>query len=293
MLGVDVGGTSIKAGVVQEGRVLDSLSMPTPMGAAGVVGAVAELFRELVAGRDGGGRVAAAGVVVPGIVDERAGRGVLSENLRWRDVPLQRMLQAVMDVPVAFGHDVRAGALAEYDALEGPRPGVMLFVPIGTGIAAATVIQGEILVAGGFAGEIGHAPVGFGPRCGCGAIGCLEAVASARAIATRYSDLSGARVTSAAQVIERLTCDEIARSVWDDALEGLATALSWSSALSAPDVVVLGGGLARSGGTLIDSLRSRLEDRLSVPKVPELRQARLGDRSAIHGAALLAEDLLA
>lgn len=291
VIGVDVGGTSIKAGIVRSGELMMSQSVPTPLGAEPVVAAAAAVVTELIS-RAGDQQVPrAAGVVVPGIVDERTGIAVRSENLHWRDAPLGRMLQDALEIPVAFGHDVRAGALAEHRALEGPPVEVMTFMPIGTGIAAATIIRGEMLTGGGLAGEVGHAPIGSSAACSCGGLGCLEAVASARAIAARYSELSGVRVDSAAQVISRQGKDEHARAVWEDALEALAAALSWTAAVLAPEVVVLGGGLAKAEAALLDPLSQKLKQRLHVPRIPELRTARLGDRSALYGASLMAEEL--
>lgn len=292
VLGIDVGGTSIKAGLVRSGQLVTTLSVPTPLGAERVVAAVKEVAGQLISSAPDQPGPRAAGVVVPGIVDERTGRGVHSGNLQWRDAPLHQMLQDALQLPVAFGHDVRAGALAEHHALEGLTPEVMTFLPIGTGIAAATIIRGEILVSGGYAGEVGHAPVGIDSACTCAGTGCLEAVASARAIAVRYSELSGTQVDSAAQVLDRLSDDEHAYRVWEDALEALAMTLSWTAALLAPEVVVIGGGLAKADGVLLDPLRRKLQQRLHVPRVPELRTARLGDRSALYGAALMAEELI-
>lgn len=291
VLGVDVGGTSIKAGVVRSGQLMTTLSVPSPRGAEAVVAAVAGVARDLSTRVGDWNAPRAAGVVVPGIVDERTGCGVHSENLKWKNVPLRQMLQDALEIPVAFGHDVRAGALAEYYALEGPPVEVMTFMPIGTGIACATIVGGELLASGGFAGEVGHAPVGNSTACTCGGRGCLESVASARAVAARYSELSGMRVDSAAQVIDRLGNDEHAQTVWEDALEALATALSWTASVLAPEVIVIGGGLAKAEAALLEPLGQKLQQRLHVPRIPELRPARLGDLSALYGASLMAEEL--
>jgi glucokinase len=126
-------------------------------------------------------------VAVPGIVDEAAGLAVFSQNLGWRDAPLRDMIAERTGLPTAFGHDVRTGALAEARLGAGRGCGDSLFLTIGTGISAALLLDGRPYSAHGYAGEIGHVDVGRSEPCACGATGCLEAIASAAAIARRHS----------------------------------------------------------------------------------------------------------
>ncbi|WP_237047878.1 ROK family protein [Lentzea guizhouensis] len=152
LIGVDVGGTATKAVLTTDGgAVLKMRTVPSPPpgpdAALAVVESVRALVREL-----GGDR---AGVVVPGIVDERRGVGVFSENLGWRDVPFARLLGDALDVPVAFGHDVRAGALAESRLGAGTAARSMVFLPIGTGVSAAAVVDGALLDLGGWQARSG------------------------------------------------------------------------------------------------------------------------------------------
>ncbi|MEV0375969.1 ROK family protein [Streptomyces sp. NPDC050636] len=157
VLAIDVGGTRMKGAVVDAAtRVVHEQTRPTPRagGPDAVVDAVAAFAEELA--ELGGEAVAAAGVVVPGIVDEDTGMAVLSANLGWQGLPLRAVLDARLAMPLAFGQDVRAGGLAEarMGAARGARNA--LFVPVGTGIAAALVLDGRPVSSGGFAGEIGH-----------------------------------------------------------------------------------------------------------------------------------------
>ena len=200
LLAVDVGGTDIKSALLSADAaepsalsVLTRLRRPTPRGAdgdataLGIVRTVADLVTELGAQSPTGG-IDAVGVVVPGVVD--AGVGVFSANLGWRNFPFAVALGEAIDLPVVFGHDVASCGLAEHrmGAAAGCRNAVVM--PIGTGIAAALIIDGELRTGGGYAGEVGHVDIGHGEPCGCGARGCLEAIASTGAIARRY----GARV---------------------------------------------------------------------------------------------------
>lgn len=294
--GVDVGGSEIKALLVDRAGVVSARYRgPTPPAgprvAERVVEAVARAVAEL-----GDDRATPVGVVVPGLVDEATGVAVSSTNLGWRDVPMAQLAERALGRPVAFGHDVRAGALAElrFGALSG-RSGAVdaAFVPIGTGVAAALVLGGRLHAAGGLAGEIGHVDVGHGEPCVCGHTGCLEAVASAAAIARRYEARTG-RPAGSGQVARLVAAgDPEAVAVWDDAIAGLVIALRWLAAVVAPEVIVIGGGLAQAGPVLLDPLQARLDAALTYQRRPRLVPARLGADAGALGAALLAADLAA
>lgn len=301
VVAVDVGGTETKAALVNGGpgaaTVLAERRRPTPRlddgaaTAAAVVDSVIDLAAEL--GDLAEGPVEALGVVVPGVVDEERGVGVLSANLGWRDVPFHRLLAERTALPVAFGHDVRAGGLAELrlGAARGSTDAV--FLPIGTGIAAALIMGGRVQSGGGYAGEIGHVDIGHGEPCGCGQRGCLERVASSAAVARRYAARTGRRVRGAVDVAEAVRAgDPDAVLVWDEAVDALARALLLTSTLLGPEIVVLGGGLALAGDLLTAPLGRRLTDLISFQRRPELRLAELGDAAGCLGAALLAVDLL-
>lgn len=295
---VDLGGSCLKGALVDTDGALvaeQRAATPAAAGPGAVVQALVRFAAALIEqGRQRGGSVAAAGVVVPGIVDEDRGVAVLSANLGWRDLPLRSLLAARLGLPVAFGHDVRAGGLAE--ARVGAARGAQdaLFVPVGTGIAAAVLISGRPVVAGGYAGELGHVVVDpAGPPCACGARGCLETIASAAAIARRYAERTGRAVDGAAEVARRVAAGEgAARTVWDEAVEALAHALATCTSLLAPEVIVVGGGLAESGELLLAPLRRALEARLSFHRRPRVVRSRLGDTAACRGAALLALEAL-
>ena len=283
VVGVDVGGTEIKAALVdRDATALAERTIPTPRdGADRILDAIAALVGEL---RDD--RVTAVGLAVPGVVDERRGLAVWSENLSWTDVPMTAEITARCGLPAVLGHDVRAGALAE--ARAGAARGLedVVFLAIGTGIAAGIILGGRLHAGGGYAGEIGHTYAGHDEPCACGGRGCLEAIASAAAIARRYSARSGRTVDRAAEVLQAR--DEHARAVWDEALDALAGALAWVASVLAPDAVVIGGGLSRAGDALLGPLEQRTRARLTFQRMPRLVPAALGDRAGCIGAALLA-----
>ena len=296
VVALDVGGTTMKGAIVgPDGTACGQLrrSTPSAQGPYSVVDAVgATLDLLLENARQRGLEIAAAGVVVPGIVDDERGVAVFSANLGWRDLPLRALLEARTGLRVRFGHDVRAGALAEatFGAARGERD--VLFVPVGAGVAGAALVDGRLLVAGGYAGEIGHISVdSAGDPCSCGGRGCVETTASANAIARRYAMRAGRPVTDAAEVAALVReGDPDAVYVWRHAVAALAEGLAAAVALLAPQLVVIGGGLAGSGDLLLrplaDSLRARLSSRAA--RMPRLVRAALGDQAGCLGAALLA-----
>jgi glucokinase len=293
---LDVGGTAMKGALVgPDDATRCPLRRPTPsrQGPEVVVDAVGGALRELLEdARRQRLEVAAAGVVVPGIIDEARGVAVFSANLGWRDLPLRALLEARTGLPVGLGHDVRAGALAEATLGAARGEADVLFVPVGAGIAAAAIVDGRLLVAGGYAGELGHLQVDpDGEPCGCGGRGCLETVASGAALARRYAARAGRPAAGAAAVAERVRAgDPDAEAVWADAVAALAQGLAAAVALLGSRLVVVGGGLAGAGDLLLRPLTEQLLARLSPgsTRVPRLVLAALGDQAGCLGAALLA-----
>jgi glucokinase len=296
----DVGGTGIKAGLVDAaGRVSHAVTAPTPVvpgdgdaTAKAVLDRVTGLIGELAArgAETGRGEPAGVGVIVPGLVDTATGTARYAENLGWQDVPFVDRLAEETGLPVAFDHDVRAAGAAEqrFGAGRGFRD--VAFVPIGTGISAALVLDGRPYAGGGWAGEIGHIDVGSGLPCPCGATGCLETVASAASIARRYSERSGREVGGALDVAARLgSGDPDARAVWDEAVDALAFVLAVTAGVAAPELIIVGGGLSGAGDVLLAPLRRKVAARVTPPqRQPELVPAALGEQAGLLGAALLA-----
>ncbi|MGW4489352.1 ROK family protein [Amycolatopsis sp. NPDC004368] len=273
VLGVDVGGTTVKARVTAgDGAVLAQWREPTPTGDPG---ALAGLVRRAT----GWYPVDAVGLVVPGIVDERAGVCLRAVNLDWHDVPVRDLVSASLDVPLAFGQDVRAGALAEVRT--GAAAGAVepvLFAAVGTGLAGALVVDGRVLDSP-WAGEIGQVLVAGGRR--------VEEIASASALAR----VAGA--PDALTVAERVRAgDSAAVAAWRACVEALAESIAWTTAAVGCATVILGGGLAESGALLLEPLAREVTARLGVLRAPALRRAHHGDTAAVIGATLLAQDLL-
>lgn len=291
VLAFDVGGTDIKSALFDaSGAALGLRRTSTPPAGPDMptrlVTRLYDLAEELKA-QHPEITPEAVGLVVPGIVDAEAGIGVFASNLGWRNAPLRDLMTEAFHLPVAFDHDVRSASWAEH-VLGGARTySNAVVLVIGTGIAGALLVNGQPYTAGGYAGEIGHSPIADGPECACGARGCLETIASAGAIARRYSEATGIEVEGAKEVIALASSgDVVATRVWNEALDGLTMAIAQLAAVVAPEAVVIGGGLSRAGGALFDELRRRLTDRLSFHRIPELVPAELLGNAGILGAAL-------
>lgn len=292
VIAVDVGGTGIKAALCDadspELAPVAELIRPTPVadGVPAVVEAIATLIDELGADQDSSVGV---GVILPGAVEAEGGVARYSANIGWRDLPIRDLLAARTGRPVAIEHDVRAAGLAEAERGAAADQTDALFVAIGTGIAAASIVAGRIVPgAGALAGEIGHVPAfPDGIRCACGQRGCTEAYASAAALARRYQQATG-RAAPAEQVIARAAAgDPAAITVYGQAVTALARTLLYCTMLTDPALIVLGGGLAQAGDTLLQPLRDQLAAGLTWRQPPPLAIARFGARAGQVGAGLI------
>ncbi|MGH8962509.1 MAG: ROK family protein [Jatrophihabitantaceae bacterium] len=286
VIGIDVGGTSIKAArFAADGTLEEQLALATPRDGSDIADAVRTVAVKLTTAD-----LAAAGVAVPGLVDPETGAVRYSANLGWRDVPLRALVSADLGVPVAVGHDVTAAALAESEQ----RDRDLFYVALGTGIGGALVQQGTAVRGSlGMVAEIGHIPVyPDGETCTCGQRGCLECYSSAAGLARRYAAASGTTGSTAADLTTRLAADPIAAQVWQDATRALGLALATVALLLDPALVVLGGGLADAGQDLLQPVRAELSARLAWRRAPPLELAALGPAAGVRGAALLARRLI-
>ncbi|MDN3023425.1 ROK family protein [Streptomyces sp. S.PB5] len=301
VIALDVGGTGMKAALVgASGELLHQARRATgrERGPDAVVEGILDFAAELRAygARHLGEPASAAGVAVPGIVDAEHGIAAYAANLGWRDVPLRALLTDRLDgLPVALGHDVRTGGLAEGRIGAGQGADRFLFVPLGTGIAGAIGIAGRVEAgAHGIAGEIGHIVVRPGGiPCPCGQQGCLERYASAAAVSEAWAAVCGDPDADAADCAKAVESgDQRAAQVWQAAIETLADGLITALTLLDPRIVIIGGGLAEAGETLFTPLRDAVRQRVTFQKPPTIVPAALGDTAGCLGAGLLAWDLL-
>lgn len=241
------------------------------------------------------------GIVVPGIIESSTGTVKAAPNVGWYDVPLQAQLTALTGLPGAVGHDVRSGGLAEWRRGAGQGVDNLLFLPLGTGIAGAMVVDGRMLDADGYAGEIGHIRVRAAEElnCACGQVGCLETVASASGVARSY-----ARLSSAAGGLPQLPADASrvadlarsgdapARAAFAIAADALTEALTVYLTLLGPELVVIGGGLSGAADLFVPQTEQGIRSRVAFQRVPRLMTALLGADAGVIGAGLVGWDHL-
>jgi glucokinase len=293
VVAVDVGGTEIKSALVDSDfNVIATTTAPTPKAdstGAETVKTIAAIVVEFAQQQT----IAAVGLVVPGALDEPAGTSRWSGNLQWNNLPIRDLLHAAINIPVAFSHDVRTAAVAEMrnGAAKGARNAI--FIPVGTGIAAALIIDGEIRSAEGFAGEIGHIDVNGKYPCVCGKTGCLEAASSTLAISKAYEAQSGKGGTTTEEIYQFVIAgDAVATNVWNDATSAMARACETLITILAPEVIVFGGGLSNAGETFLKPIRDYLDSTLTFQRKPRLEIAHYGAKAGTIGCAMLAFDLV-
>ncbi|MBF0940731.1 MAG: ROK family protein [Schaalia georgiae] len=282
---MDIGGTTVKSVLVgQDGSVLTAAGpCATPVGdVPALVGTVVGLVRDLDAGRG-----LPVGVCVPGIVDEAHGVGVLSANLGWRGAPLRRLLSDALGSPIALGHDVRCGALAE--SLWGVGEADMLYVAIGTGIASALIIDSRPCPAPAWAGEIGQIvvedPDSPGRRTP------LEQIASASAIARRAAEAGMIGPGAGAREAEERAQEPDggpAAMVFASAMSLLGAQLGIVRHQVGDVPLVIGGGLSKGGPLVYDNLVRGAASVTGRMPLPRIVPAALGPASQALGAAALA-----
>jgi glucokinase len=315
-VGLDVGGTSMKAGVVDDiGSSLGHVSLPTEAHRGQDFGLerMCETIRQAVAAagltmRD----IAAIGVATPGTMDIPAGIILDPPNLKpWRNVPVRDHIHKVFQLPTAFQNDANAAALGEFWAGVGKDAHSLVLFTLGTGIGCG-IIVGDLVVEGehSHGAEVGHMKIEMtNPRqCGCGRWGCLEAYASATAVVKRAADAMSypgvkSKLTACLKKVEGLT----ARDVFDVAAEGdpvaekLVEDTAYYLAVGAmnmmhtidPDMIVFGGGMIAAGEAFLQRIRKFVKE-LAFP-VPAAKTivcyAQLGADAGFIGAAACGRQL--
>jgi len=263
-IGLDIGATKTLGVLVDaEGRVLEQVREATEPGPDGVVRTAELVVQHLSAATDGA-LPTSVGLGIPGLVDLERGAVKHAVNLGvdgdW--VPLRAELEARLGVPVAVENDVNVATLGAV-ALSGIRD--LVYLSIGTGLAAGLVLDGTLRRgATGAAGEIGHVPVDpLGAVCQCGQRGCLETVASGRALAEAWPSAPDAQSGPPAQALFAAAAagDQRAVEVRDRFAAGVADAVRTLCLTVDPATIVLGGGVSHLGAPLVaavsDALRAQ------------------------------------
>ena len=302
VLGIDVGGTSIKAGLfTPEGELLEERKIPTPaLVDAAAYATVTEGLGKILAAHDAtAADVIACGLDVPGPVADDGTVGLLA-NIKLDPEGFVGALAAEFpNASIAFVNDANAAALGEMWA--GVAQGVSSYVLIalGTGVGAGVVVGGR-LIAGSFGagGEIGHITLNRDETrtCGCGRRGCLEQYASAQGIVRLYLEECERRgvtpvhvehATDTLSVFRALAGgDECAKLAVDKMCDYLALAMSQISCIVDPEMYLIGGGVAGAFATFAPELREKFAEYALKPcKEARIEAASLGNQAAMYGCA--------
>jgi glucokinase len=297
ILCVDIGGTKIAAGLADpDGALVYTAKRPTPVdaGAEGVWATVAAMIADAVGAADGA--VAAAGIASSGPVDLSSGTVSPINIPAWRGFPLRdRVAAALPGVPVQLGGDGVCMALGEHWRGAGRDVRFLLGMVVSTGVGGGLVLDGAPYAGRtGNAGHVGHVVVEqHGEVCTCGGRGCVETVASgpwmarwARANGWSAQPGAGARELADAAA----TGDPVAKRAFRRGAGALAAMIASVAAVCDLDLVVVGGGVAKSGPLLFDPLREAVTEYARLDFVAGLRvvPAQLGGEAGLIGAARLA-----
>ncbi|MET3291815.1 UNVERIFIED_CONTAM: glucokinase [Brevibacillus sp. OAP136] len=311
MVGIDIGGTSIKMGLLTpSGSMVGKLEQPTlvELGADSVIQRTAEMVELLLQRSDvAKQQLAGIGIGVPGPIDADSGVVHQAVNLHWQRTELRTKMEALTGVRVFVENDANAAALGEMWQGAGTGATNLVMITLGTGVGGGIIVNGAITHGiNGVAGEIGHITVDptHGPLCNCGKRGCLENYASATGIirAGREAAENGQSYVLADILSEhnKLTAKDVidaakagdpgATSVIDQAAYYLGLAFSHLIVLLNPAKIVVGGGVSASGPFLFDKIREVCQRFVPFPQAfasCDILPATLGNDAGIIGAAWL------
>ncbi|MGW0229146.1 ROK family glucokinase [Actinopolymorpha singaporensis] len=310
-IGVDVGGTKIAAGLVDNnGKIVAEGRRETPATSPPeIVAAIVEVVKELRS-RAEGREVEAIGVGAAGFVDASRSEVLFAPNLAWRKEPLKEAVQARTSLPTVVENDANAAAWAEFQFGGGHDVDDMILLTIGTGLGGGLVLNGELYRgAFGVGGEVGHfRVVPNGHLCGCGNRGCWEQYASGRALVREARDFARSSPSQADALLElaggkadriegpmvtkaAAAGDTAATELVQDLGRWLGEGIATLAAVLDPAVVVIGGGVSEAADLLLEPARNAFWRQLTArghrPTL-EIRPAVLGNEAGIIGAADLA-----
>lgn len=313
LIGVDLGGTKILAGVFDskfELKGTTKLSTKADRGVEAVIDRIARCVTDAVDECDLSlKQVRGLGVGAPGAVDTDSGRVIFAPNLPgWKDIPLKKELEKRLGVPVFAGNDCNVCTLGTFDREYKSKPKNLIGVFIGTGIGGGLVINGELYAGHNLtAGEIGHMVIEVnGPKCGCGNRGCFEALASRTAIFRKIQsavkdgqktiltdmlgpDLADMRSGDLRKAIRK--GDKFVEKIIEEAAEFAGIGIANLINILNPEIVVVGGGVIEAlEGEMMPTLIKAAKEHVMPGTMDgiKIEASKLGDHAGITGAAVLA-----
>jgi len=308
-IGVDLGGTNIAIGLVDEEFCLvyeNSIPTRSERSPEEVIRDIIAMIKEVIAESDK--EVKAIGIGIPGIAEPGTGNVILCVNLRWANIPLKSILEHEFNIPVFIDNDATVAAVAEYKAgaMKNVSSGVML--TIGTGIGGGIISEGKVIRGfNGIASEVGHMIVGENfYNCNCGRNGCLETFASSTALINYAKKLmqQGNKTIILDMVkgdLEQINGkiifesaklgDFVANEAVDRLVRYLAIGINNIAAVIDPEVFVIGGGIASAGQFLLEKVKIAAQEYKYIKAMPigDIVLAKFNNDAGIIGAAALCE----
>lgn len=312
-IGIDMGGTDIKAGLVDgEYNIVLSDSTPT-LGERPFEAVVADMamIAERVAKKAGYSisDFPCIGVGSPSCINPKTGLLVFSNNTAWRNVPLKQEMEKHLNIPVFVGNDANCAVLGEKMAGAGRGHDNIVMLTLGTGVGGGVIINGKLYCGGdGMGTELGHTSLFHGGvRCTCGIEGCLESYASVTGLIAQtkaameehpesamheYIKTEGGHVTGRTSFDCARKGDIAAFAVVDNYINYVTNGVGNLINIFRPDIFILGGGLSNAGDFLIKPIRERVLDYVFAGDIigaPDIVAAQLGNAAGTIGAAYLDE----
>ncbi len=305
-IGIDLGGTNIVAGVVDETyQILAKASVKTnlPRPATEIATDMAEVTKQAI---EKAGLtlddIQWVGVGTPGVANGKTGVIEYANNLGFRDVPMVKYLEEALSKPVYIENDARSAAYGEY--LAGAAKGATnaVCITLGTGVGGGIIINGKIYGGSNFGGgEIGHTVISVdGPQCTCGRRGCFEVFSSATGLVRMTKEALEANPDSAMKEETHITArtafnymragDATAKQVVDDYIKYLAAGITNVINVFQPDILCVGGGVCNEGDPLLVPMKALVQKEVytrNSAKNTEIVIAKLGNDAGIIGAAFL------
>lgn len=304
VVGVDLGGTKIYTALVDlEGNIIKEKTVETLAheGEQAVMGRIIDTIDYVVDGTDKG-LIKSIGIGSPGPLDVKNGIIVENSNLPFKNFAIVKTIKEKYDLPTYLDNDANVATLGEFMFGAGKGTENMVFITASTGIGGGAVLNGKLFRgATGNALEVGHMTVAVeGPRCGCGNLGCAEALGSGTAIGKRAKEAVLTNVVTSLKNYENVTAkevfieaangDRVAKNILNSSLTYLGIAVANTITNFDPEKVVVGGGVVNGGDIVIETIRNVVAERCMTPFVENctIEKAILGGKAGVLGAAALA-----
>ena len=304
VVGVDLGGTKIYTALVDlEGNIIKEKTVETLAheGEQAVMGRIVDTINYVIDGTDKD-LIKSIGIGSPGPLDVKNGIIIENSNLPFKNFAIVKTIKETYDLPTYLDNDANVATLGEFMFGAGKGTENMVFITASTGIGGGAVLNGKLFRGStGNALEVGHMTVATeGPRCGCGNLGCAEALGSGTAIGKRAKEAVLSNVVTSLKNYENVTAkevfkeaangDRVAKNILNTSLTYLGIAVDNTITNFDPEKVVVGGGVVNGGDIVIDTIRNVVEERCMAAFVENctIEKAVLGGKAGVLGAAALA-----